>query len=79
MESLIEKAIRKEIDYHISEYIDDNYFNDEDDYEIVENFTEDDYKEVVYGVLNDTSFNNELYNSIQYYMNLVVNSKKENM
>ena len=79
MESLIEKAIRKEIDYHISEYMDDNYFNDEEDYEIVENFTEDDYKEVVYGVLNDTSFNNELYNSIQYYMNLVVNSKKENV
>ena len=79
MESLIEKAIRKEIDYHISEYMDDNYFNDEEDYEIVENFTEDDYKEVVYGVLNDTSFNNELYDSIQYYMNLVVNSKKENV
>ena len=79
MESLIEKAIRKEIDYHISEYMDDNYFNDEEDYEIVENFTEGDYKEVVYGVLNDTSFNNELYDSIRYYMNLVVNSKKENV
>lgn len=79
MESLIEKAIRKEIDYHINEYMDDNYFNDEEDYEIVENFTEGDYKEVVYGVLNDTSFNNELYDSIRYYMNLVVNSKKENV
>lgn len=65
--SYFEKAYTNELEYFIECFLDDE-FEDEEDKKVIKELTDEDKRDIVDSVLNDSELNSVLNSTIRYYI-----------